>query len=1000
MMAGSAWSRTSDVPDPRWSCRYLPRGCTLVDAQRWKEIQSLLAEIEDLSDEDREALLDERCASDPELRAEVESLLAASARAGAYFDDLADRAITPMERRIVSFGSLAGRRIGRFHVVEKIGEGGMGEVYRATDLELGRDVALKILPQRLLHDDRQLARFKREAKVLASLNHPGIGAIYGVEEVDSQQILVLELVEGPTLAERMAAGRIPLPEALELARDVAEALAAAHAIGVVHRDLKPSNIKLTRDGRVKVLDFGIAKVILGGSEASGDASPGPSEILAATRTGHIVGTVSYMSPEQLKGKLVDTRSDVWAFGAMLFEVLAGRKPFLADSVVEILARILEQPPDWHALPGDVPARLRALLERCLERDVRRRLQAIGEARIVIEDILAGRQSEFRGDGSARERGRQVGSGLRLAGMAAAAVITVVVLMVAMRPSTAPGVSRPEHFPSPFRVGQAPVVFGGAAFNLSDDGAVAVYRGPGEGGPGDRLWVRRWDQLDAWPLPGTAGALGPSVSTDHAEVAFSQAGQIRVMPLSGGPARTVIRGINPVWGPEGALFVTTEAGTVRVTNGGGAPEPLTRRRDGEGNHFIIDFLPGGRHALLSVDMLGFEPEIRSLDLETGRMVRLTAGTWPRFARSGHILFLHNGSLMAAPLDPEAMELRGPPVTMAARVTAFALADEGTLLYAHGPGAPGDESELVWVDREGTAAPIEPGWSFDRGGANAGWSLSPDGMQIALRIRTDAGNDIWVKELGGGPTSRLTFGSPEERKPRWSPDGRSILFLSDRLGDLDVWTKRADGTGEPELLLDHEGPIAEAFWTPDGRSVVMRTAGTQDLPGGRDLWAFTPGVDSAAVPLLTTDWDESAPDVSPDGRWLAYSSTETGRYEVYVRPFPDVRGGVWQVSTDGGSGAMWARGGRELFYVDATRRLVSVRFQANAGFRVLDRQVLFTIPPEFTLAQVARLYDTDPGDRRFLMARPHVGDPADPVAEPEVVLVRNYLGELRERAGTGG
>jgi hypothetical protein len=472
----------------------------------------------------------------------------------------------------------------------------------------------------------------------------------------------------------------------------------------------------------------------------------------------------------------------------------------------------------------------------------------------------------------------------------------------------------------------------------------------------------------------------------------------VVPLAGGPARSVVRGINPVWGPGGALFATTDEGTVRIPNGRGTPEPITRRSEGEGNHFIIDFLPGGTRALMSVDLAGSRPEIRTLDLETGRMIRVTEGMWPRYAGSGHLVFLDDGALLAAPFDLRAMELIDPPVPVLERVTAFALADDGTLLYAQGPGA-GDLSELVWVDRSGAVTLVEPGWGFDRGGANAGWSLSPDGTRIALRIRTDASQDIWIKELGGGPLSRLTFDSAEERKPRWSPDGRGVLFLSDRRGDLDAWTKNADGTGVPELLLDHEVSLAEALWTPDGRTLVVRTAGTQDIPGGRDLWAFTPGTDADPVPLLTTDWDEASPDLSPDGRWLAYNATETGRNEVYVRPFPDVASGVWQVSTEGGSAVAWAHDGEELFYVDAARRMISVRVETRPRFRVLSREILFTIPPDYTLAQVARMYDIDRADRRFLMARPHLGGQPPSAASPEVVLVRNFVGELRDPGGPG-
>jgi serine/threonine-protein kinase len=977
-----------------------------LNPERWEQIQAILAEAEACPPEERAALLDRLCQGDVAVRDEVESLLAASSEAVGYFEGLAGRAITPFDDVTGSAParSLVGRQVGPFRVVAKLGEGGMGEVYRATDTELRRDVALKVLPERLLHDRKQVARFKREAQLLASLNHPGIASIYGLREIDGRQALVLELVDGPTLAERMAERRLPRRDALEIAREVALALEAAHRHGVVHRDLKPSNVKLTVEGDVKVLDFGIAKAVRADTDpgSRSDASPATTDILAATQTGQVIGTVSYMSPEQLKGKAVDTRSDVWAFGAVLFEMLAGTKPFQAEGFAITLAKILEHAPDWSALPSDVSPRLRRLLERCLERDVRRRLQAIGEARIAIEDELLGVPEAGSGISATgmslvpgvvrQEVGAPPTMPLRLLG-ALAVALAAAGLTVALLPGTSSQPNRVERYASPLRAGEEPVLFGVAAFNLSADGTLFVYRGPGDGGSGNRLWLRRWNELDAAPLRGTEGALAPSVSHDDRLVAFSQGGEIKVLSLAGGPVRTLAPGINPTWGPDGFVYMTTRSGTARVPSTGGTPEPITRREDGEGNHFIIDFLPDGEHALVSVDVPAGEAEIRVLDLASGSFSSLTTGRWPLYAETGHLVYLHDGSLMAAPFDPERRALLGPATPLVEGVLAYAMSDDGSLVYSTGAGAVGAESELVWVSRSGEATPVDDGWYFDRGGANPGWSLSPDGTRIALRIGTDAGPDIWIRDLTDGTMTRLTFHEGEDRKPRWAPDGSAVTFLSDRGGDLDVWSRQATGSGEPELLFDHSDRIADAFWSPDHEWLVLRTAGVQDLSGGRDIVAVRRGVTDEVVPLLTAAYDEAAPALSRDGRWLAYASTQTGRYELYVRPFPNVDDGHWQVTTQGGSAPVWAHNGEELFYVDAARRLASVRFTADPGFRVSGTETLFTIPPGFDLAQVATLYDVAPDDERFLMARVYRGGDARRRGAPEIVLVKNFLEELR-------
>lgn len=965
-----------------------------MNPERWEQIQALFEEVDGRPEEERRSLLDERCAGDPDLRAEVQSLLDASTEAGEYFDDLSDRVMNPSGQGNEPT-SLVGRRLAHFELVSKLGQGGMGEVYQATDSQLGRDVALKILPERLLADPQQVARFKREAQLLATLNHPSIAAIYGLRESDGHHFLVLELVDGPTLDTLIAGGTLPRDEALEIAREVACALEAAHAHGIVHRDLKPANIKLTEKGKVKVLDFGIAKVTHKDTGPGQSRTPSTDEMLASTLTGQVIGTVSYMSPEQLKGKFVDTRSDVWGFGVLLFQLLAGSKPFQSDGFAVTLAKVLGHDPDWPALPQDLDPRLLRLIERCLERDVARRLQAIGEARIVIEDVLAGRPMTVISSGDEGRQGQAVSSRRRwsgaLAGLAGAAMLVVAAFAWGAKPEPPRPVDR---FVSPLRAGQTPALFGVASFNLSSDGALFVYRGPGENGAGNRLWVRRWQDVDAVPLRGTEGGIAPSVSDDGREIALSQDGMIKVVSVSGGPIRTLAEGINPTWGYDDFIYMTVTTGTARISRGGGEVEMVSERGEGDGNHFIIDHLPDGRSALISVDRLRDSPEIRVVDLQSGDMTGLTEGTWPRYSETGHLVFLLGGSLMAARFDAGAGTLLGPPVPLIQGVLSYALSDDGSLAYSVGAGAVGSRSELVWVDRAGETSPVEDGWYFDRGGANPGWSLSPDGSRIALRIGGASGSDIWVKEIARGALSRLTFYEGEDRKPSWSSDGRSVTFLSDRGGDLDVWSRRADGSGEAEVVLDHTDRIADAAWSPTGEWLVVRTAGTQDLAGGRDVLAVRPEAGKEVVPLLVGDYDESGPALSPDGEWIAYSSTETGRNEVFVRPFPDVDAGRWQITTQGGSAPQWAHNGSELFYVDQARRLMSVTLDFEPRLRVAETEVLFAIPPGFDLAQVSALYDVAPDDSRFLMARVYRGE--EDRAGPEVILVRNWHTELEQRA----
>ena len=503
------------------------------------------------------------------------------------------------------------------------------------------------------------------------------------------------------------------------------------------------------------------------------------------------------------------------------------------------------------------------------------------------------------------------------------------------------------------------------------------------------------------MRGTVGALQPAVSPDGERLAFLLAGQVRVLSFDGGPVTTLGPGIFPKWGPDGYIYASGDSGAVRWPVTGGPVEQVTREGENESAHSVTDFLPGGDDALLMVVTSHNDREIRALSLNTGETHSITAGEYPLYAESGHLVYRFEGVLMAARFDPGAMELLAPPVAMVDGVDGFALSDDGKLFYSRG-GSSGALAplQLVWMTRAGEAMPVDPDWWFDRGNANTGWSLSPDGTRIAVRAWTEDGYDIWVKELDDGPFSRITFDEGFDEKPRWAPDGETVTFLS-RRGELnaDVWSRRADGTGNAELVFNHDVVLSDGFWSPDGEFLLLRSSGEGGREGGRDILVARPGVDSVAQPLLAEEeYDESAPAISWDGNWIAYVSTETGREEIFVRPFPDVDAGKSQVSTGGGVMPYWAHNGRELFFMEpGTRAMMAAQFETTPRFRIIDRESLFTIPTDYETAPVILLYDVTRDDQRFLMGRSYTGTEEGEGQANRFVLVQNFFEELKERVG---
>ena len=703
----------------------------------------------------------------------------------------------------------------------------------------------------------------------------------------------------------------------------------------------------------------------------------------------------YMSPEQATGdQPVGASTDTYALGSVLYEMLVGDPPFPGSTAQAVLGKIIAGKPvsvteQRPLIPANVDAAVRCALEK-LPAD--RFNAAEGFARALAD-------RGFRHGGTLGPGAVSSGSTWNRVSITATALAVAFAglsMWALLTPEPAPdqSVARFESF---FRADQAPNRFGTNSFNLSPDGSVLIYRGPSEQAP-FQLWMRRWDDLDATPVRGTDGGGQPAVSHDSRQLAFLQGGEIKVLSFEGGPIETLGQGVAPRWGADGSLYFRGPDGTVRVPATGGAPEPVTRLAEGEESHFIGDVLPGGEGALMRVGFADGETEIRALRFETGETTTLTSGAWPRYAASGHLVFLTTlsggGTLMAAPFDPETMALTGPAVSVLDDVIQYALSETGDIVYLTVGGDPGVDTELVWVTRSGDATPIDRDWRFDRGdNTYYGWRLSPDGARVAFGARTDGNDDIWIKELPTGLSRRLTFDEGVQLAPWWSPDGRSVFYLSGPTPARHVWSRNADGTGQPGPLLE-EGTYSRGLWSRDAEWLVLRTMSVGQTPGPRDVVALRPATDSTPIPLLTSaEYGEQMPALSPDGRWLAYASDETGSFQVTVRPFPDVDAGRWQISTGSGIAPMWAHSGQELFYI-AGRVMVAATIDTEAGFQVVGQEELFTIPPEFFTGPYQNFYDIAPDDQRFLMGRRYAGE-GDDGGTPSFVLVQNFFEELKAR-----
>jgi len=906
----------------------------------------------------------------------------------------------------------AGTKLGSYEVTAQIGAGGMGEVYQAHDTKLGRDVAIKVLPEAVAHDAERLARFQREAKMLAALNHPNIATIYGLEQSGATHYLVMELVPGDTLQQRVQRdGAVPIEEALLIAKQIAEALEAAHEKGIIHRDLKPANVKVTPEGKVKVLDFGLAKAFAGDNSTE-DMSNSPTLSMAATMQGVILGTAAYMSPEQARGKQVTKATDIFAFGAVLYELLTGKQAFHGEDVAGILAAVLRVEPDWSCLPETTPLAIRHLLRRCLCKDRRQRFQDATDVRIEIEDAIAAPKDVGATQAAPAARGWRE----RVPWIAAAVfILTTIALATALvlRAPKPPQPLQPVRLNAEIGVDADLYTQFEASAILSPDGTrlVLVVAGSDQQG---RLYVRSLNQLEANALSGTENARDPFFSPDGQWLGFFADGKLKKISVQGGAAVTLCDAPNDrggSWGDDGTIVFDPDAlvALSKIPSAGGTPQPIAAldTQSSEVTQRAPQVLPGSMAVLFtsSTRRNNYEDaDIVVYSMASGQRKTVQRGGYhARYLPSGHIVYMHEGTLFAVPFDLKRLEVTGQPTPMIEGVLAnpgnagaqFSFSETGSLVYVAGRGGLQNVS-VYWMDQLGKFTPLRETLASYYNPA-----FSPDGKRLALGINDGKRADIWADDWERNTLTRLTFDGEANEFPVWTPDGQKIVYSSqEKGGSLNLWWIRADGAGNAQRLteskyLQHAGSLR-----PDGKVLAFEQLNpstnfdimTLSLEG-IEKTGWKPG---EPKPFVNSVFSERAPAFSQDGRWLAYQSNESGNNEVYVRPFPGP-GGKWQISTGGGFMPKWSHNGKELFYRTGDSKVMGVTFTASSDSFRADKPQLWS-PGQFTDRGANNgNFDPHPDGRRFAVLKTPGTEQA--ATMNKVSFIFNFFDELRSKVPPG-
>jgi len=885
-----------------------------------------------------------------------------------------------------------GSQIGPFQIERELGRGAVGVVYLAHDTKLDRSVAIKSLPAEVMENPKARSRFAREARVLASLNHPNIATIYEeLEEAEGVGYLVLEYVPGQTLAERIAGARLKLEEALMIALQIAEAVAAAHEHGIIHRDLKPGNIKITPEGKVKVLDFGLAKAV--GGEAMDQQS-------TVTEPGRVIGTPAYMSPEQARGKPTDKRSDIWSFGCVLYEMLTATVPFKGETISDTLANILDREPNWQALPESMPANIQALLRHCLKKDPRRRLQHIGDAGIEIDETLSlplgvptiSEQVVGKSRSSLWRLGIVCGLVGLIVGLIAAGLFlsrpTAPSLSELSPPSTRRTIIRlPENQVLGF-FRSTPLGIRRPAFALSGDGSRLVY--VADLADRTQLFLRLMNQFEVRPIPGTEDAFSPFFSPDGQSVGFFAKDKLKIVSLLGGEPVTLCDASNPQagnWGPDGIIYFADGLGgnLCRVSAAGGSMELLTTRTEpakaGASGYWSPQVLPGGKTLLIS-------PPVGTMLLSLGTMeksILIPDGRYARYVPTGHLVYVRAGAIEAVPFSLDTLEVTGHPVPVIEKVLSdsvsgtaqFAFSNDGLLVYV--PGGDTAKSVPIWVDRQGNVEPLAmPAQTYGT------FRLSPDGKRLAIVVE-ELRSNVYIYDIARGMGTRLT---PEGNNyyPLWTPDGERVVFCCRREGE-EEWNlllAPADSSGKAELLYSGQNMLAPCSWSPDGKLLALYSL------GAIDIWVLPLEGPRELDLILGTEFKEGQAAFSPYGRWIAYMSDRDGRSQVYVRPYPAMDS-VSQISYDLGEEPIWSPNGDELFY-RSVNKWKAVSISTKPEFKAGTPQVVF----EGRYVNVSGLsYDVAPDGQRFLVLQPEYDD--SEVRELHVVL--NWFEELKRLVPPG-